>query len=447
MKRLMAVLLMLLLTGCGQSEPPVCGTPDAQPQAVAETISGVFQEQNIPLTPAPETLAEEWREPVPVVKVEEPVPAVKLEEPVLAEEPAEDENGNLAAVAAAAYQEITKDLTFTVWMTAPDETVTYLNIIPDYAWNVRGMEQGFEWSYRWSPAALEDWQAQMAQQERGYVLCLESGETSIACCSGGDVVEVVRNDQVTYLRAVNPREGDPFEGKLYDGLILIAEDAVSARVWDVAVDGSLSAAAAAEQIAVQVAENYRNVPDWVQWKPLDIRTDGTEVYDLYKGTPQQFCCGMGFRVKLADFEGVNAGYWQAGAGLGDADAEGYYGWGSGVYVTQDEAGDWRFRGMGTGGVFVEPPVVWETATVEQLVEVFCLTEGNTHEWFAPNFLLQLPEEELCRLPGILDQLTEGESRDLCATLGRCLRNYYGCWDWTVDSLKAVLGDYGTWLDA
>ena len=259
-------------------------------------------------------------------------------------------------------------------------------------------------------------------------------------------MEVVSGGEKIYLKAVNPRQEETLEKNLCGALIMIAEDAVNALVWQVMADGGMNSTEAAAFLAEQVAENYRSVPEWVTWKPLDVQAGYTHVYDEYCGEPQQFCCGMNFGVKFHDFQSVNALYWQAGAGLNDADEDGYYSWGCGVCVTKNEEGQWVFSDRGTGGVFVQPPVEWENATVEQLVEVFCLTKGNTHEYLAPNYILQRSGEELAALPAILDQLTMDEAAALCGTLGRCLREY-DYWDWTAEELAPILGDYGELLYA
>jgi len=278
------------------------------------------------------------------------------------------------------------------------------------------------------------------------LLRMTAEQTSFACCSGGDVMEVVSGGEKIYLKAVNPRQGEPLEKNLYGALIMIAEDAVNAQVWQVMAEGEMDSTEAAAFPAEQVAENYRSVPEWVIWKPLDVQAGYTHVYDEYYGEPQQFCCGMNFGVKFTDFQSLNVMYWQAGAGLNDADEEGYYSWGCGVCVTKNEEGQWVFSDRGTGGVFVQPTVEWEVATVEQLVEVFCLTKGNTHEYLAPNYILQRSGEELAAMPDILDQLTMEEATELCGVLGRCLREY-NYWEWTEESLAPVLGDYGDLLHA
>lgn len=43
-------------------------------------------------------------------------------------------------------------------------------------------------------------------------------------------------------------------------------------------------------------------------------------------------------------------------------------------------------------------------------------------------------------------IASAEGRELCAALGRCLRETDG-WDHSVETLKPLLGGYGDWLDA
>jgi len=445
MKRLLAVIfLMVFLTGCGgQIKTPVSDGTEGK-QLSAELAPDAYQsaipDDQIPLVEVPEKEPEEVVEQ-PEAVPEEAVPE-KKPEPVVEKAP----DKALAEQAAAAYVEITKDLEFTVTVEDAAGAETVLEITPENAFNVTGLDRTFVWTYDWYKASEADWQMQMASPERGVLLRMTAEQTSFACCSGGDVMEVVSGGEKIYLKAVNPRQGEPLEKNLYGALIMIAEDAVNAQVWQVMAEGEMDSTEAAAFLAEQVAENYRSVPEWVIWKPLDVQAGYTHVYDEYYGEPQQFCCGMNFGVKFTDFQSLNVMYWQAGAGLNDADEEGYYSWGCGVCVTKNEEGQWVFSDRGTGGVFVQPTVEWEVATVEQLVEVFCLTKGNTHEYLAPNYILQRSGEELAAMPDILDQLTMEEATELCGVLGRCLREY-NYWEWTEESLAPVLGDYGDLLHA
>jgi hypothetical protein len=252
-------------------------------------------------------------------------------------------------------------------------------------------------------------------------------------------VEIADQTKITYLRA----EG----GFLYDLLKLVPEEFVARQVWDVTVDGSISEKEAAGRMAEKIAENYRSVPDWVSWKAESVRAERAEVYDIYRGTPEEFCFNLGLAVKVADPMAAEAGYWQAGSGLGEADEDGFYGWDRQVLVRKNDEGNWGVLDMGTGGYSVNPEWPAEKPWAEWQVELFCLTEGYTHDWIVPTLLLSLTPDQMESLPAILDQLTEAESRELCTVLGELLarddlQNYY-----TADTLRPLLGEYGSLLDA
>ena len=403
MKRMMAVLMLLifLLSGCAGTGKEQVSSPQEDRQT-QET--------------APEPVGEPEAEPVT-----EPVAQEPPQTPATAEQA---ESDALAAQAAAVYAAITEGV-FTIWVTEPDGTITTLEVIPGVNdWNVEGRENTFAYTYQWAEATYEDWQDQWMAEDCGTMVTLAAPEEmSLACCTGGDVVEVADRGTPIYLRAVNPRAGtEPFEWNLCGMMLnVIVADALGHEMWNVTADGSLHPRMAAEQMLEQIAENYRTAPDWTPWKPLDARAGGTDVFDIYWGEPQEFCCGMGLRLKFDDYMGERANRWQAGAGLAEPDAEGYCGYGAEVYIRKNETGDWQYVERGSGGYSVNPQNTEKKPRLEWLVELFCLTEGFTHDWRTPCQILDLPEEELAALPALLDQLTEAEARELCAVLGDCLR--------------------------
>lgn len=356
----------------------------------------------------------------------------------------------LAEEAAAAYAAITADLTFAVEVEEEDSTVTILDVTPDNAWNAAGMENLFPICYRWFPAQAADWTAQMTD-ERGTLLTLTApdGGTVLQCCSGGDVVRWSVDGTESYALAVNPEEGEPYEGKLYTLLDVVAEDAVGDKVWSGTVDGSVTdLTAVAERLAEQIAESYRTVPDFVTWKPQDMRPDGVTVFDVYRGQPEQFCCGMGFRLLVAGGpEEMPRTYWETGSGLDTADADGYYSWGREVLVEKNAAGDWTCVDWGTGGYSVLLPFGREeNATLAELTDAFFLTEGFSHDWLLPYYLLDRPD--LDGLPPLLDQRSPAEARELCAALAEVLREHPDYFEnWTGETLREALGDYRDALNA
>ncbi len=440
MKRILALCLMLmLLAGCAQKEPAPPAAPEPprveEPAPAPPGSSGPSKPEPAP-APAPEPLPEP--EPAP-----QPEPA-----PVLPPQPEPEPEPDWAAVAAQSYKTITDHPSFTVTVEELSGAHTELTVRQGFNdWNVEGREHLFE-MLEVTPATVDDWLALFYAEDRGPLMTLrDDAEHSLSFCKGGDIVEVASKGTVTYLRVVNPKAGtEPFEENLYGMLDMVAEDAMSEEVWSVTADGVLEPDAAAVILTETIAENYRAVPDWVQWKPLDVKVSGANVFDIYWGEEAQFCFNMGIRIAIGDPMSTRAGYWQAGAGLDAPDEEGYYGWGMQVTVLRDEAGDWVVTGRGTGGASVLLKDREDRTRLENLVEHFCLTEGWSHDWLIPYEILGLSAEELAPLPALLDELTAAESRGLCAVLGGILREY-DHWEWTVDTLRPVLGDYGDYLNA
>lgn len=470
MKRVMALcLILLLLVGCSQTEPPVSEpedlpqVTDPSPAITPEPDPGVetepAPEPEVVPKPQPEVIPESVTEPEkepvsePEPEANPPVPPVSNPEAPPVQEPVPEETKpdteELAALAAGVYTEITENKAFNVWVSEPDGTITKQEVVPgENDWNVNSRGYVFK-NYVWTEATEEEWNELERSETRGNRLDLsepgEWGVRNLFCYSGADLVCLVNGGEVRYLRAVNPKEGELFEWKLYGALEIIAQDAMSAAVWDVTADGMLPPEGAAKQMAEQIAENYRNVPDWIEWKPLDVQAGTAEVYDIYHGMPEQFCYEIDLRV-LLDETALYTSMWSAGAGVQEQEENGYWHWGAQVLVEKNEAGDWAYVDRATGGCFVNPQKDDHKTQAEWLVELFCLTEGFTHDWVTPSHILELSDEEISGLPAILDQLTEAEARDLCAALGDCIRES-DSWRWSIDTLAPLLKNYGTWLDA
>ena len=356
----------------------------------------------------------------------------------------------LTASAMAAYAEITKDLTFTLDVEEEDATGISLSITPEAARNVAGRENLFSIGYQWEPASAEAWGDQWSDIEsrgRLFAMTAPDGETTLQCCTGGDVVLWTVDGETHYACVTAAAEGESGLSGLLQG---IAEDAL----WDAAfcgptVDGAeTDYEAIARQLNEAMAENIRSVPDWVTWKPLDFQASGASVFDAYYGEPENFCAGMGFRLLVDDPYGEKANRWQAGAGLGEPDADGYYGYGGAVSIRRNTDGDWSCDGLATGGSSVDLPLSapGAEAPLSELADAFFLTEGESHDWLVPCYILEHPAEDMAALPALLDQRTEEEARELCGVLGDCLRTA-DYWDWTPETLAAALGSYGAYLNA
>jgi len=364
----------------------------------------------------------------------------RAEAPEVAEDPA------LRDKAVETYRTITGGETFSVIVEKLKEDYTALDITPDTAWNVKNRELVLESDYRWLPATQKEWESQMAA-EKGYVLtlCAPEGTAAIQCCQSGDIVSWQLDGEGFYARAVNPREGELFEGKLYDALVKLAQDAMSAQVWDVVADGSITDLnAAAADLCVQIAENYRNVPDWVSWKPVDVQPGNVKVFDVYRGQPEQFCANMGFWVQLEDPTSVDAGYWQAGAGLmeqGTGSLKDHWSWDLEVHVVKNANGDWYCSDRGTGGYSVILPESGKDGpSLEGLVDAFYLTEGFTHDWLIPYHILERLPEQLTELPVLLEVRTEEQQLAMQEALVELLNgeNKEMFSHWTEEALLKLL---------
>lgn len=355
----------------------------------------------------------------------------------------------LVSSAMAAYAAITKDLTFILDVTAEDAEPLTLSITPESAWNVAGRENLFPDSYQWEPSSASTFGVQWTDMEnRGlcFTMTAPDGETTLRCCTGGDAVMWNVDGEAHYAQVAAVEDGSPGLGDLLQG---IAEDALwENALYGAVVDGAEpDHTAAARQMAEAMAENIRSVPDWVTWKPLDFQASGASVFDAYYGEPENFCAGLGFRLLVDDPNGEMADRWQAGAGLCNPDADGYYGWGIEAGIQRNEDGDWSCLGLASGGTQVLLPLsaAGVEAPLSELVDAFFLTEGWSHDWIVPYYILEHPAEDMAALPALLDQRTEEETRELCGVLGQCLRD--STWDnWTVETLAAALGRYGAYLD-
>ena len=464
MKRFMGILMiLLLLAGCGQAESPAV-VPEDPPQVTEpapedvaaepepeETAVPEPQEETEPVqepTPAPEPdpAPEPAPEPEPAPAQEEaqsPAPPAELEpEPDSEPEPGLN---RAAAAAAEVMSAITEHSEFGVQVWRDHGARTELVIrkgVND--WNVEHVKYCLP-SFEWTEASYEEAFVQAQTGEAGATLLFwdEACGLKLTCFRNTDLVILQDPTKITYLRAADPDGNET----LYDLMSIVAEDAVSHEIRYVTVDGSLSPQEAAGRIAEKIAENYRSVPDWVVWKPVSVKAERAQVYDIYRGTPEEFCFNLGLAVKVTDPMAPEAGYWQAGSGLEAPDENGFHGWGREVLVRKNDEGNWSVLGLGTGGYSVSPEWPAEKPWAAWLVELFCLTEGDTHTWFAPIQILSLTPDQMETLPGLLDQLTEEESRELCSVLGELLRrddlqNYY-----TVETLKPLLGTYGALLDA
>ncbi len=348
----------------------------------------------------------------------------KTEQTALSPEQTEPEGRALAEDCAAVYRTVTKDLTFLISVEGADGSAAALDMTPLNAAEAAGREGQFTTEFQWSEADKEDWLSQA-----GNLVTLADGDSQvrIQCRTEGDVICWRTSGATTYARVTGADQ-------LFSRLLLdLAEDEMERRVWAQTVSGTF---APAGKMAEAVAEGYRNLPDWVSWKPLDMKPERVELYDTYEGTPRQLCCNLFFRVQAEDPASLDAGLWnEAGDHL----------WSTTVRLEQDRNGAWRVAERNIGGVFVVLPFDWETATLEQLTEAFFRSGGETNRRRIPDRLLELPEEELARLPDLLAQCSEMEVKLLCGALGNRVKE--GGSQWTMETLQPVMSAFDIYLDA
>jgi len=429
MKRALGlILVLLLLVGC-QKIPPAA--PPAPPKPETPPVEE-------PKTLEQETVVPQPEPPEETVMPEEEVDSAPIPQPVPAPEPEPD----WCAKAMEAYVAVTDREQFLALVQEADGTATELTIVQGMNdWNVEGLEYGFS-QFDWSAAAEEDWDALADDLKLSLYV---PGEISFSCTRNSDIVKLTTPQETAYLRAVNPEpEEDVFLSNLYSLLDMVPEDACGEKILSTPADGTLEPEAAAAALAEAVVFNYLALPDWVSWKPVDVRVVSTEVFDVYRGMPEQICFNMGLEVKIEDPMAPEAIYWQAGAGLDEPDAEGFCGWGRQVLAEKNEDGNWVITDWGTGGYSVNPQKPEEKPQLDWLVELFCLTEGFTHDYIVPYLILELPVEELARLPELLDQLTEAEGEALCRALEQDLLDGHATH--TEEELGVLLGDYAAYLN-
>ena len=363
----------------------------------------------------------------------------KMEQTVLPAERIQPDGRELAEDCGMVYRTVTKDLTFLISVEGADGAASTLDMTPFNAGAAEGREAQFAVDFQWSEADEADWLAQT-----GDLVTLADGDSParIQCRTEGDVICWRTSGATSYARVTDT--GETQQPHRFSRLLLeLAEKEMERRAWAQTVSGTF---APAGKMAEAVADWYRNLPDWVSWKPLDMQVERVELYDTYEGEPQQLCCSLFFRVKVEDPASLDAAHWQAGGGLRDENADGDHLWSTAVRLERDKSGGWRVAEKDTDGVFVVLPFDWETATLEQLTEAFFRSGGETNSRRIPERMLALPEEELARLPDLLAQRSEMEVKLLCGALGTRVKAG-GSRHWTLETLQPVMGAFDIYLDA
>ncbi len=322
------------------------------------------------------------------------------------------------------------------------------HITGENGYNVAFVGNYLTLSYHWTEAEESEW---LALEDPGTVLTLISadGETSLRCRSGDDMAALTMDGETRYAHVWDPEtpeDPDPhLMYSLFSFMLTIPDNAFSSSAWDGTADGSLSPEEAAAVLAESVAERYRNTPDWLAWKPLDFQVESVKVIDIYKGEEPNFCFWGNFALRLDDPSHMQ---WQAGSGLDEAVAEGpyagYFNWAREIMVEKNSAGNWYIADYGTGGYSVNLSG-WsmssglenslEKASLEELADLFFLTEGWSHDYLLPAYICQRPAEELAGLNDLLARHTEADAQEFCRALAAYFNAGFG--ESSYDTLRSL----------
>lgn len=335
-------------------------------------------------------------------------------------------------------------LPFTATVEAEDGQQWTYTIRQGNSYNVEFVGNYLPVSFTWSQTEKTAWDSQ-----NGYLLTLGNSQSgvSLSAKSGGDVVRLEEGSAICYLRAHSSDSSDPAEEQnnaIFQHLLILAEDAAGQAVWDNAVvNGSITnLEEVAAQLTEQVAQGYRDLPDFLVWKPNDvqIQENSQRVFDAWYGENPNFCFGLGIYVGISDPMSAQAFHWQVGSGLPEEPSFGdYYPWGQETYVVLDqEANLWRIQGAGTGGYAAELPFDLAAATVSDLVDAWSLSEGFTHDYRLFYYLTDKSLAELADLNEALDRLSREEAEAFLLGMKSHMEEYYMYHKPTLSDIASVL---------
>ena len=335
-------------------------------------------------------------------------------------------------------------LPFTATVEAEDGQQWTYTIRQGNSYNVEFVGNYLPVSFTWSQTEKTAWDSQ-----QGYLLTLDNSQSgvSLSAKSGGNLVRLEAGSAIWYLRAHSPDSGDPAEEQssaIFQHLLILAEDAAGQAVWDNAVvNGSITdLEEVAAQLTEQVAQGYRDLPDFLVWKPngVQIQENPQRVFDAWYGENPNFCFGMGIYVGITDPMSEQAFHWQAGAGLTEEpDFEDYYSWGMETYVVLDQEADlWRVRGRGTGGYAAELAFDLASVAVCALVGAVFLSSGFTHDYRIFYYLTDKSLTELADLNDALDRRSGEEAEAFLLGMKSHMEEYYMYHEPTLSDIASVL---------
>lgn len=351
-------------------------------------------------------------------------------------------SGKLAEQVSEAYTRLST-LPFTATVEAEDGQQWSYQIHQGNAYNVSFVGNYLPFSYVWSQATEAEW-----AEQQGYLLTLDNPQSgvSFSARSGGDVVRLEEGGSFRYLRASSYDDTvlQDWGSDIYQHFFIIPDDAAGQAVWDNAVvDGSVTdLEAVAAEMTEQIARGYRELPDFLVWKPNDVQVQESSqrVFDAWYGEDPNFCFGLGIYVGITDPMSEQAFHWQVGSGLSEEpDFEDYYSWGREVYVALDqEANLWRVRDRGTGGYTVTLPFDMSNAPVSDLVDAWFLSSGFTHDYRLFYYLTDKSLAELADLNDALDRRSGEEAEAFLLGMKSHMEEYYMYHEPTLSDIASVL---------
>ena len=276
------------------------------------------------------------------------------------------------------------------------------------AWSVESSEGYFLKNYyRWESLEEEEIAALERDADSAGVLRIWTERDSFEVFEASNVLLWTEEDGTEHWLRPTPIGNN--ELPLYEDFLryaVTAETGYRPRQL-VAVPGTVTDyAEAAWQISEQYAALLPDRPSWCAWAaPYAAEARFISLFDVYYGEDfPNFCFTM---TLVLDLDETNMGWFMAGPGAERIEGEkyagwdhlGWYRWWSQVTVGLVD-GQWRILDMGSGGAHVWLPegVGWdfpdEQLSTEQLVRLYCLTWGETHDWRLLHALAQKPTEEI-----------------------------------------------------
>lgn len=244
-----------------------------------------------------------------------------------------------------------------------------------------------------------------------YSFCFEKGRYSVTAYSAHNLLRLEENGTVTYVMGVPHFDSQP--GKLSDVCSRFMSYAENAR-YDCEYaacsvsGGETDYAAVAQSLAEQYARQIAARPGWMPLRAEEVQAAETEVLDVYFGEETNMCFDVPLYVRGSK-EQLN--WWRLKAELsGPLESGPYAGCGMGgcevrAYIGED--GDWHIgsiQNRSDGGAMAWLPYASHqlpAVPTEQLMELYVLTAGNSHDRTLPYYLVRRP---LAEVQAALEQL-------------------------------------------